>query len=178
MLAMRRRFEKRVYIALPEAPARAAMFKLNLGDTPHNLTDADFQLLGEKSELYSGSDIAVVVREALMEPLRKCQLAKQFVKDTVGNYHPCTEYPNCPKCPMALHSPMPNEVSAPPGQKTVCNVCRAERMTLYEVPPEKLQVPVIDVADFEKALQKAHGSVGADELQRFVDWTSEFGQDG
>jgi hypothetical protein len=29
--AMRRRFEKRVYIALPEAPARATMFKLNLG---------------------------------------------------------------------------------------------------------------------------------------------------
>ena len=31
LLAMRRRFEKRVYIALPEAAARTGMFKLNLG---------------------------------------------------------------------------------------------------------------------------------------------------
>jgi vacuolar protein-sorting-associated protein 4 len=37
--AMRRRFEKRVYIALPEAAPRATMFKLNLGDTPNNLKE-------------------------------------------------------------------------------------------------------------------------------------------
>lgn len=69
--AMRRRFEKRVYIALPEPQARALMFKLNLGDTPNELRDEDFRALGERAEGYSGSDIAVVVREALMEPLRK-----------------------------------------------------------------------------------------------------------
>lgn len=68
---MRRRFEKRVYIALPEANARTKMFQLNLGDTPNNLTHEEFQVLGERAEGYSGSDIAVVVREALMEPLRK-----------------------------------------------------------------------------------------------------------
>jgi SpoVK/Ycf46/Vps4 family AAA+-type ATPase len=65
------------------------MFKLNLGDTPHSLTDSDFDLLGEQSEGYSGSDIAVVVREALMEPLRKCQLARQFLRDPNGFLHPC-----------------------------------------------------------------------------------------
>jgi len=36
--AMRRRFEKRVYIALPDATARATIFKVNLGDTPHDIT--------------------------------------------------------------------------------------------------------------------------------------------
>jgi vacuolar protein-sorting-associated protein 4 len=48
---MRRRFEKRVYIALPESPARATMFKLNLGDTPHSLTDAEFQQMGRVTEV-------------------------------------------------------------------------------------------------------------------------------
>ena len=100
--AMRRRFEKRVYIALPEANARAKMFKLNLGDTPNNVTDAEFDDMAARAEGYSGSDIAVVVREALMEPLRKCQTAKQFVVDQLGNYHPCEDYPNCPRCPMQL----------------------------------------------------------------------------
>ena len=36
--AVRRRFDKRIYIPLPEAPARANMFKIHLGDTPHGIT--------------------------------------------------------------------------------------------------------------------------------------------
>lgn len=175
---MRRRFEKRVYIALPEASARTAMFKLNLGDTPNSITDAEFQQMGEASEGYSGSDIAVVVREALMEPLRKCQAARQFLVDAQGNHHPCTEYPNCPRCPMALHIPWQGAECAPPGEKTTCRYCGARRMTLYDVPSEHLVVPLIVFADFEKALRKAHSSVGADELNRFVTWTAEFGQEG
>ncbi|CAN0571598.1 unnamed protein product, partial [Ectocarpus sp. 12 AP-2014] len=37
--AMRRRFEKRIYIPLPEPEARSIMFKLHLGDTANTLTD-------------------------------------------------------------------------------------------------------------------------------------------
>ena len=40
---MRRRFEKRIYIALPDAPARAVMFRINLGDTPNEITDEQFE---------------------------------------------------------------------------------------------------------------------------------------
>lgn len=103
--AMRRRFEKRVYIALPESRARANMFKLNLGDTPHGITEAEFEIMGDRAAGYSGSDIAVVAREALMEPLRKCQTAKQFKVDAEGYYWPCSypdNYPSCPYCPMDL----------------------------------------------------------------------------
>lgn len=177
-VAMRRRFEKRVYIALPECSARTGMFKMNLGDTPHSLTDEQFQHLGEASEGYSGSDIKVVVQEALMEPLRKCQYAKQFVRDPAGNCYPCEDYPNCPHCPMSLHEPLAGEECAPPGVKTTCRYCGAERMSLYDVEPEKLVVPLIGNSDFEKALQRAHSSVGNDELTRFVQWTEEFGQEG
>jgi hypothetical protein len=49
--AMRRRFEKRVYIPLPEAPARTTMFKLNLGDTPHSISEPEFQELGRNTEV-------------------------------------------------------------------------------------------------------------------------------
>ena len=47
---MRRRFEKRVYIALPEAPARTNMLKLNLGDTPHDITEEQFEEMGHNAE--------------------------------------------------------------------------------------------------------------------------------
>ncbi len=36
--AIRRRFDKRIYIPLPEEAARAHMFKIHLGDTPNSLT--------------------------------------------------------------------------------------------------------------------------------------------
>lgn len=62
--AIRRRFEKRVYISLPEAGPRTFMVKLHLGDTPNNLTEADFERLGQLTEGASGSDIKVLVKEA------------------------------------------------------------------------------------------------------------------
>ena len=80
--AIRRRFEKRIYIGLPEAPARATMFKLHMGDTKSTLTDRDYQELGAKAERYSGADIGIVVRDALMQPVRKVQRATHFCRVT------------------------------------------------------------------------------------------------
>jgi len=45
------------------------------------------------TEGLSGSDIGVVTREALYEPLRKCHQAVKFVKHKVGGvdkYAPCS----------------------------------------------------------------------------------------
>ena len=70
--AIRRRFEKRIYIALPDPSARAYMFKLKLKGVDHSLTEDDFVELGDASEMYSGSDIKNVAKEALMLPVRKC----------------------------------------------------------------------------------------------------------
>ena len=182
--AMRRRFEKRVYIPLPEAQARSVMIKLNLGNTPHELTESDFSALANNSEGLSGSDISVMAREALMEPIRKCQVAKQFILDKSTNlYSPCLEYPNCPHCPMALHDTssksggIGSAVSASTQNFEACSNCGAERKSLYSLPNGGVEVPKVCIQDFEKALARTHSSVGADELSRFVEWTNEFGQE-
>ncbi|KFR08362.1 Vacuolar protein sorting-associated protein 4A, partial [Nipponia nippon] len=78
--AIRRRFEKRIYIPLPEEAARAQMFRLHLGNTPHCLTDANIQELARKTDGYSGADISIIVRDALMQPVRKVQSATHFKK--------------------------------------------------------------------------------------------------
>lgn len=74
------RFEKRIYIPLPEANARSYMFKLHLGSTPSNLRDEDFTMLGKRTEGYSGADISIIVRDGLMQPVRRVQSATHFKK--------------------------------------------------------------------------------------------------
>ena len=43
--AMRRRFEKRVYIPLPDEDARTSMIKIHVGDTSHCLSEETFEEL-------------------------------------------------------------------------------------------------------------------------------------
>lgn len=54
------------------------MFKLHLGSTPNELSEEDFVTLGQKTEGYSGADISIIVRDALMQPVRKVQSATHF----------------------------------------------------------------------------------------------------
>lgn len=41
--AIRRRFEKRIYIPLPDLNARARMFEIHVGNTPCALSPNDFR---------------------------------------------------------------------------------------------------------------------------------------
>lgn len=76
--AIRRRFEKRIYIPLPEEHARLVMFKIHLGNTAHVLTEDNLKNLAKNTEGYSGADISIIVRDALMQPVRKVQTATHF----------------------------------------------------------------------------------------------------
>ncbi|VAH64064.1 unnamed protein product [Triticum turgidum subsp. durum] len=68
--AMLRRLEKRILVPLPEAEARQAMFKELLPAMTSNL-EVPYDILVEKTEGYSGSDIRLVCKEAAMQPLRR-----------------------------------------------------------------------------------------------------------
>lgn len=50
--AIRRRFEKRIYIGLPEEHARLIMVKLHLGNTYHELTEDNLKALATRMERY------------------------------------------------------------------------------------------------------------------------------
>lgn len=54
------------------------MFKLHLGNTAHSLTEDDFRTLAANTEGYSGADISIIVRDALMQPVRLVQTATHF----------------------------------------------------------------------------------------------------
>ena len=69
-----------VMVELINTLHRTHMFKLNMGATPCNISEEDFRDLGRRTDGYSGSDISIVVRDALMQPVRKVQTATHFRK--------------------------------------------------------------------------------------------------
>jgi katanin p60 ATPase-containing subunit A1 len=68
--AIRRRFEKRIYIPLPTAVGREELFKINTKGIKLG-NDFDVKKLVKLSDGYSGADIANVCREAAFMPMRK-----------------------------------------------------------------------------------------------------------
>lgn len=75
--AIRRRLEKRVYIPLPSAGGREALFKINLKSIPLS-PDIDFKKLASMTDGYSGADISCVCREAALQPLRRQMMSDDF----------------------------------------------------------------------------------------------------
>lgn len=103
--AIRRRFQRRVHISLPDTPARMKMFELAVGNTPCELSQADYRQLADLSEGYSGSDISIAVQDALMQPVRLIQTAthyKQVRPSQNTQPHACT-----PHIPSLTHPHTP-----------------------------------------------------------------------
>jgi len=158
--AIRRRFEKRIYIGLPDTAARTRMYQIHLGNTPHNITQQQFKELGEKAESYSGSDLAVVVRDAMMQPIRLVQTATHF-KRVAG---PSRDNPS------VIREDLLTPCS--PGESG------AEEMAWTEVDGALLKEPVITANDFLKSLKTTRPTVNQKDLEKYVQWTTEFGQEG
>ncbi len=183
--AVRRRFEKRIYIPLPDASARATMIRIHLGPTPNNCTAADFDEMGRRMEGASGSDLSVLVRGALMEPLRKCNTAKYWRRGPplapggLPAWEPVVDTedgcPPCSYCQPDLRPPFPAAVKR---QLCANPSCGCARLDLMDLEPSELRVPEVASSDFVTVMKKARGSVAARELKRYEDWTAEFGQDG
>ncbi|CAK9225177.1 unnamed protein product [Sphagnum jensenii] len=155
--AVRRRFDKRIYIPLPEVKARQHMFKVHLGDTPHNLSEKDFEDLARKTDGFSGSDVAVAVKDVLFEPVRKTQDAmhfKQFVTEEGEEmWMPCG----------------PRERNA--KQTTMIELAAAGLAA-------KILPPPITKGDFDKVLAKQRPTVSKSDLEVQERFTREFGEEG
>jgi len=78
--ALRRRFQRRIHIGLPDEKARIRMFEINVGDEPSELQPQDFEALAKKTEGFSGSDISIIVQDALNMPVKRIGKAKYFRK--------------------------------------------------------------------------------------------------
>ena len=76
--AMRRRFQKRIYIPLPSAEARIYLLKNLMKQNKHTLTEKDFTYIGERLGGFSGADLLILAIDACYQPMRKAQAAEYF----------------------------------------------------------------------------------------------------
>jgi len=158
-IAIQRRFEKRIFIPLPDPEARKRIFELNVGTTPCTLTQQDYRELASQSEGYSGSDIAVVVRDALMQPVRKVLSATHFRPVMV---------------PSATDASISERKLTPcsPGDPL------AIEKSWNEVEATELLEPPLTLPDFLRALRNTSPTVRDEDVKRHLQFTNESGADG
>ena len=158
--AIRRRFEKRIYIPLPELSARVKMFELHIGKSGHLLGANDLKELARRTEGYSGADIGIVCRDALMQPVRKVQQATHFKRvrgPAIGDPETIVD--------DLLTPCSPGDAGATP-------------MSWMDVPGDKLLEPLVDMGDMCRSLATTRPTVNQDDLKKYEKFTEDFGQEG
>lgn len=83
--AFYRRFQKRIYVPLPSRPDRFDLLKLFTKNTSLETTSNHWSPLLSKTEGYSGSDLADLVRHAINIPLTELIDNKSWVM--VNNFY-------------------------------------------------------------------------------------------
>ncbi len=152
--AIRRRFEKRIYIPLPDYEARLYLLKRKMKKEDHNITDGQFESLAKEIDGFTGSDINQLVKNACYEPLRKFQDAVYFKKiGTNSKGQPI--YMACSKSePGSIH------------------------VDKDKLNGDQIKKNVININDFFKAIGNTKPSVSQEDLKQYEKWTDEYGIEG
>eukprot|EP00388_Colpodella_angusta_P001786 GDKJ01005402.1.p1 GENE.GDKJ01005402.1~~GDKJ01005402.1.p1 ORF type:complete len:428 (+),score=97.72 GDKJ01005402.1:48-1331(+) len=152
--AIRRRFERRVYIPLPETPARKMMIEKTLKGAKHSLRPDEIDQLAELTDGFSGADCNIFGRNALFQPLKKTTTARFFKKVKGANDEELWE-------PCAPSDPSPTKIES----------------NINDLPSHMVTSPPILMDDFLQAIAKTKPSVSKNDLKVYEDWTNEYGQE-
>jgi vacuolar protein-sorting-associated protein 4 len=146
--ALRRRFDKRIYIPLPDEAARYHILQVHVGKEPTALTADDYKYLANRTAGYSAADLSVVVRDALMQPIRQAMRSKAFKRLPSNHLIACDI----------------NDKDAIP-------------MTLFDMQnPSDLIVPDINIQYFKQSLESIKPSVSLQDVEDTDRFTQEFGE--
>jgi vacuolar protein-sorting-associated protein 4 len=130
------------------------MFEIHVGSTPCQLGAKDYRVLADRTEGYSGSDISIIVRDALMQPIRKVISATHFKKvaDPDSATQALTKWTPCS-----------------PGDPD------AVEKSWSDIGSDELLEPPLKLADFLKSLDSTRPTVTEADIKRHDDWTRESG---
>ena len=162
-------FEQRVYTALPDLGARTKKFKTAFKPTDCDLMPADYRVLRELSEGYTGNDISTIIQDALLQPVRELSSATHFQKVIISFF---------------LTSPPHSSPSFPFAHKAqVISDSRALFIPCFPVSHGGIEMDVTDVdsesliarparlRDFVRAVKASRRTVPVDDNESFEKWT-------
>ncbi|XP_062544553.1 vacuolar protein sorting-associated protein 4-like isoform X2 [Armigeres subalbatus] len=141
-------FQKRIHISLPDEYARRAMFRLHLQNTTHYYSEENISSFAVKTQGYTGADIILVVRDALMQPVRNVQSSTHFKKI------------KSPKCCSDSFVPC------------CANDAEAIKMTWLQISNEQLVVPPVTMS-----IDKTKPSITQTYLEKIIQFSKDFGQE-
>ncbi|XP_076800891.1 uncharacterized protein LOC143445576 [Clavelina lepadiformis] len=147
--AFLRRFQKRVYIPLPDEPSRISILKLHAGEE-RILNQSEWSELGRQTDGYSGSDLANLANAALFEPMRELHSAKRWKISPDGRYSPCF------------------------SQEDIGTI----EANLKDLPPAFVETRALSLDDFKTCLHSSKPTVNSSDLKLFESFTAKFGQVG
>jgi katanin p60 ATPase-containing subunit A1 len=163
--ALRRRFEKRIYIPLPDQQGRTDLFKLNMSSLEVS-SDLDYNELGQLSEGYTGADISNICRDASMMGIRR------FLDDAKMNGLTNSEIQMILKTNnFQENSSISLEIASNNPQHT--NPSRSSS-TLERKSVISLH-SVVTRNDFLLSLRKVNKSINSNDLKKFENWMNQYG---
>jgi len=119
-----------------------------------------FKKLAASTDGYSGADISIIVRDALMQPIRQVQTATHFKRVTGPS----------PKDPSIIVNDLLTPCS--PGDPA------AIEMNWMEVDGDKLFEPSVTMKDMLKSLATTRPTVNEEDLTKLEKFKEDFGQEG
>lgn len=149
--AVRRRFERRVLIPLPDMEARMYLIRNKLKGLDKNLSDKDIEHIATKTEGFSGSDLEILCRDSAFEPLHLAQQTDKFKKIL--------------KDGKQKYLPVPRNYN---GNDYITS-------SVYDLPSNSLELPELVREDLEAALTRSKSSVSKSDLKQYEEWTKQFG---
>lgn len=155
--AFRRRFEKRIFVGLPNKSQRLQMLSQML---PSEVSQDRLAFIAGNTKGFSGADLSVLCREMTLAPLRSLSLTNLWTINENKSIIPLSKRPPC------------NNHEIP-----FCENCLVLEQSLIEIDDEAKQnivFPDIDMEMIETALENVKPSTSDKELKRFVQWAKEF----
>lgn len=138
-------FRHRIEIPMPDENSRFDIFKSQLDQTDMLLTEEQVIELGRKSSGFTGSGIVVVVRDALLAPIRSIQKATHYIKVKDNTmWTPCSP-----------------------------DTSGAVEMTYNDVTADELLAPNISFDDLLRSLSTCRPSVNDEYLKLFAKFTQQ-----
>lgn len=148
--AFLRRFEKRIYVSLPTRKARRELFDIHLKDIDIAINYEEWEILLDKTEGYSGSDLTTCISDATIEPIRELNKSIYWRwSDDRKTLRPCNK-----------------------------NDKGAVALRLGNIPKEKVQPRPVKYNDLVKSLKANHSTVSLDDMEKYENFTKSFGQVG